>query len=151
MSKNLKSFLSWVVVNGLFVAALFFGVLEKQQWAINLLWFFIPFQLVVSVFTYLALKGDAKDGEVPLREKWAKAMTPMWLRRVDSLLETAILLFLVAQGWFGFAIIHIISLLFVAVIRAEGDTALAEMKKADEEKYSDPDYDFLEEIKAKSS
>lgn len=96
----------WILVNGLYLAAVWFGVYQGHEWVANVLKFMIWFGLTMALL--IVLMGDKINKA--LREN-----PPAFSMNINAAYTFVFVLSLAGAGWFGYAGIALFSLLVINI------------------------------------
>ena len=108
MNKKLKQRIAWVIMNGLFYVALYFGAFEGNSGATNIVVFFSWYMFIIWLITYLGVTTD-KDGKYKEKIPTLERRFPAW---VVFIYDAVSVLVMVWSGWILTSIVYILGAIF---------------------------------------
>lgn len=107
LKRLLGGWLRWLVINTIGAYIIYLAIIENINWAQNIVMFGAHIILFLHIMTAVYLH-EHKEKKIELAKK---KVVPV---KIDHLYDIIISLFLASQGWFYYAIIWFIQILFVA-------------------------------------
>lgn len=119
--------LRYCLINGLFAAAVYFGVIVGIEGVQNIVKFITWASFIMALLIWAAVNADS----VILTKMKGKSV-PLW---VDSTFDIGITLVLVYAGWIGYAVLYLIHSIIMHSIMHNVDIAKANATEAEAQEY----------------
>lgn len=118
--KKAKRGLLWMLVNGAFAVAVYYGIMEGHKGALNIIKFGVWWHFIVSISAYFS-----EDMQGTIHKKGRSVWR--WLDRGYDLLMT---IFLAYSGWFFSATLWLLGAAYQQIARDKG-AELAKKKESE--------------------
>jgi hypothetical protein len=121
----MKKIIRWIVINSLFVIAMYYAFVENINGAQNIVQFYAWFAFVIGL---LALHPSAAKTLAASPEK----LSPTWVRTIDVLYDTVCVIVFVWVGWQITAVAYLLHIVFMQHLQTKARDLIFEMLKEGE-------------------